>query len=280
MLRIERHIVIEESAASVVDKLAVATNLSRRRIKQTMQKGAIWINRGKQTRRLRRATRGVQSGDVLHIYYDEQLLAMEPLPARLIADEGDYSVWYKPYGMRSQGSRWGDHTTINRWAEQHLLPQRPAFVVHRLDRAATGLMLIAHSKRMANELASLFRERQIEKRYRVIVHGKFHDTPRPLTVNAEIDTREACSHFNLLKYDSASDRSLLDVAIETGRKHQIRRHLSGIGFPVVGDRLYGIDGGCDDEDLQLTACMLAFRCPVTHVEKKYSLTEELMPVLN
>ncbi len=52
-----------------------------------------------------------------------------------------------PYGMLSQGSKWSDHCTIARFAQQHLTPERPVFIVHRLDRAATGLILIAHSKK-------------------------------------------------------------------------------------------------------------------------------------
>ena len=242
-----------------------------------MQKGAVWLQHGKKTKRVRRATKSVRRGDQLHLYYDEQILSTQPPPAHLIADEGDYSIWYKPYGMLSQGSKWGDHATINRWAEQHLTPQRPAFVVHRLDRAATGLILIAHKKRVAADLSRLFRERKVEKCYRVIVHGKFPETPRPYTVTTEIEKREACSHFSLMKYDSERDRSLLDVVIESGRKHQIRRHLAGVGYPIVGDRLYGRDK--DTEDLKLTAYLLAFCCPITSQKREYRLKDDYMPVL-
>jgi tRNA pseudouridine32 synthase/23S rRNA pseudouridine746 synthase len=242
-----------------------------------MQKGAVWLTRDTRTYRLRRAKKPLQPGDTLHIYYSEQILATVPSPPRLIADEGTYSVWYKPYGMRSQGSKWGDHCTIHRWVEKHLRPQRPAFVVHRLDRAATGLMLVAHQKRTAARLAGLFENRAIEKRYRVVVHNCFPPTPQPLTIDTEIDGRQARSYATRLAYNPEHDRSLLEVVIETGRKHQIRRHLAGIGFPVVGDRLHG--HGEESEDLQLTACYLAFQCPVADVEKQFRLSEALMPAL-
>ena len=273
----ERHIAIDDGEGSATERLAAATGLSKQRIKQAMQKGAVWISRGGTTRRLRRASRPLRAGDTLHLYYNAQVLATVPTPPLLIADEGAYSVWYKPYGMRSQGSRWGDHCTVSRWVEKNLRPQRPAFPVHRLDRAATGLILVAHQKRTAAALAGLFRDRAIEKRYRVIVHGRFPATPQPLTVDAEIDGRHARSHVTCLEHNAGGDRSLLEVVIETGRKHQIRLHLAGIGFPVAGDRLYGRGG--ESEDLQLTACFLALRCPVSDLEKQFQLPEALMPVL-
>ena len=64
------------------------------------------------------------------------------------------SIWYKPYGIYCQGSKWGDHHTIHRMAEQQL--QRPCFIVHRLDRATTGLVIVAHKKKIAAALAALF----------------------------------------------------------------------------------------------------------------------------
>ncbi|MDH5182922.1 MAG: RNA pseudouridine synthase, partial [Gammaproteobacteria bacterium] len=167
----EYHIEIKESLCAL-DVLAEECNLSRTLIKQAMQKGAAWYTRGKHTQHLRRAKKLLQPGDTLHLYYDEKVINETVADAELIADEGDYSVWYKPYGMRSQGSRWGDHTTVHRWAESHLQPQRNAFLVHRLDRAASGLILIAHSKKMAATLSAMFKQRQIDKRYKVIVHGQ------------------------------------------------------------------------------------------------------------
>ncbi len=270
-------VTIEADRAGAVQRLAEASELSRGRIKDAMAKGAVWLTRGRNTRRLRRATIELRRGDVVHLHYDPAVLATEPTPPTLVADEGAYSVWHKPFGMLSQGSRWGDHCTINRWCERHLEPERPAFAVHRLDRAATGLMIVAHGKGTADDLSRLFREREIEKRYRVIVHGAFPLGAAPRIIDAPIEGRAARSHAVGIAHDPALDRSLLEVRIETGRKHQIRRHLAGIGHPVLGDRVHGREG--DDEDLQLTACVLAFRCPVSGTARRYELPASLVPSL-
>lgn len=270
---LELHLAIEkvgeEEGVNAVELLAAKSGLSRQKVKQAMQKGAVWVTRGKQTRHLRRAKKPLQSGETLHLYYNEAVLAEEPPTPVLIADEGGYSIWYKPYGLRSQGTKWSDHCTINRWLEQHLEPQRPSFIVHRLDRAATGLIIIAHSKAMAAAFSRMFRERALSKRYRVVVHGEFPAGDSPRCFDSALDGKPSLSYAARLAYDGESDRSLLAVDIETGRKHQIRRHLSQAGFPVVGDRLYGREG--DAEDLQLSAVELEFVSPEDGIEKHYRL---------
>lgn len=260
-------VTIDQQAA--IDCLAASTDFSKQQLKQVMQKGAVWLQHKQHTRRLRRAKKNLQAGDTVYLYYDEKVLNMTPPEPTLIADEGDYSVWDKPSGMLSQGSKWGDHCAITRWAEQHLQPQRSAFVVHRLDRAANGLLLIAHSKKAAAALSACFQQRKIDKRYRIVVHGDFSQLESPVTVNADIDGRTACSHFSFIAYDAKKNVSSLDVSIDTGRKHQIRRHSAELGFPVVGDRLHG--QADDREDLQLCAYEIKFVCPLSGQERRYQL---------
>ena len=274
----EHHIQIEDTESTAVDLLALKTGLSKQRIKQAMQKGAVWVTRGKQTTRLRRSSKSLKTEDQVHIYYDERILNTKPGPCRMISDEVAYSVWYKPYDVRSQGSKWSDHCTIHRWVELNLKPQRPAFIVHRLDRAATGLMLIAHQKGVATKLAKLFEGRSIEKRYHAVVHGGYPVGAAARPIESEIDGRYAKSQVTGVRYDRSIDRSLVEVVIETGRKHQIRRHLAEIGYPVIGDRMYGRK---DDElDLQLAAVLLGFVCPVSGENQTYRLPPELMLTLS
>jgi len=270
-IRTEYHIEITDDGASPIDLLASASGLSKQKVKQAMQKGAVWLTDNKGTHRLRRQSKKLSPGTSLHFYYDLSVLEEVVDDAILIADEGDYSVWHKPRGMFSQGSKWSDHCTINRWVEQHLIPQRQSFVIHRLDRFASGLILIAHKKKVATTLANLFRNKKITKQYKAIIQGSFPG--ETVTFTNEIDNKPAVSHVSLLGYDEATNTSLVQVNIETGRKHQIRLHLSGAGFPIVGDRQYGQHD--DMQDLQLTAFKLEFISPVDGKAKEYILPDDL-----
>lgn len=273
----ENHIKVTEAGVTALDWLTMESDLSKGRLKEAMAKGAVWVSEGSSTRRLRRAKKTPPVGSSLHLYYDEDVLSQTVNDAHLIADEQRYSIWHKPYGMWSQGSKWGDHCSLPRWAEQYFSPQRTAFLVHRLDRAATGLIMLAHDKGASQALANLFQTRQLEKTYQVVVHGEF-PAGVTQTIREPLDEREACSHFRRLDYDPTSDRSLLRVQIETGRKHQIRRHLASTGFPVQGDRLYGTAD--DGKNLQLTACRLQFQCPLTGDSRDYALPTKYLPSLN
>ncbi|MDP6191215.1 MAG: RNA pseudouridine synthase, partial [Gammaproteobacteria bacterium] len=208
------------SSQKAIDALQAICPLTRNTLKDAMHKGAVWFQRGKQTQRIRRQDRRLHAGDQLFLYYNQQVLTQHCPEAELLADEGEFSVWYKPCGMLSQGSRWSDHCTINRWAETHIQPPRPAFIVNRLDRAAQGLMLISHSKSMARELSRHFEQHSIHKAYIAAVDGKFSEDQ---VCNFDVNGQSATSHIYALTH--STKHSLVKIVIETGRKHQIRTHL-------------------------------------------------------
>jgi len=203
-----------------------------------------------------------------------------PPTPQLIADEQEYSVWHKPTGMLCQGSKWSDHCTINRWIEtQHLFeqqPQRNSFIVHRLDKAARGLVLIAHTKKATQKLAGLFEQKKIEKHYRIIVEGEFPEEEQ--IIDSKIDGKPAHSIARRLFFDAHKQHSLLDVQIKTGRKHQIRIHMQRSGHPVIGDRLHG-NAHDRSPDLQLQSFSLSFTCPLSEQIKRYSCPNALTLVL-
>jgi len=271
---IEFHINIELDDTLVASLLAERTQLPLSQIKMAMKKGAVWLSDKNGVNRVRRAKKSTSKGNSVHFYFDHSVLDAEIPSPKLISDEGAYSIWFKPRGVLCQGSKWGDHCTIHRWIESNDTKQRPALIVHRLDRAACGLIVIAHSKKMSQSLSSLFKLRTIEKKYKAIVCGKFPKHAELTSINLEIDGKHACSKIKSLEYCSEKNLSLLEVHIETGRKHQIRQHLSQHGFPIHGDRLYG---GGDSVDLQLAAFFLSFKCPLTHKLKEFHLPKELLP---
>lgn len=240
---------------AAVDFLSEKTGLSKAKIKDAMNKGACWwVLKGKQ-QRLRRATKTLHKGSRIQLYYDENVLTRPAEEARLVANFGDYSAWFKPHGMLSQGSQWGDHCSLLRAVEIELATT--PYLIHRLDADAAGLMLVAHTGQAAAKLSALFQGRELRKEYRAWVTGKIELSQ---TINQPIDGKEAVSHVQLREYDEEKDTSLVDVIIETGRKHQIRKHLSSIGHPILNDRLYGKAG---KQPLQLLAYRLMFTCPLS-----------------
>ena len=245
------------------------TDLSKQQLKKVMQNGAVWLESKHGINRVRRAKKLVNEGELLHIYYDADIHDSAPPEAQLISDEVEYSIWNKPCGMYSQGTKWGDNHTIYRWAEQHLLPQRPAFIVHRLDKAANGLIIIAHKKKIAAKFSKMFESHEINKKYRAVVEGLFEDITLPFEIKNELDGKISISEILTVNRDIKKQQTVVEIKIKTGRKHQIRRHLSGMGYPIVGDRLYGSKN--TDLNLQLSSIELDFMCPTRSERVKYNL---------
>ena len=292
MTKFELHIPItdKESTKSIIDILSEQKEihslaLSKSILKQAITKGALWLTKGKYTQRLRRIKKKLKTGDELHFYYNEAILSQQPTPAKLIADLTDYSIWYKPYGMLAQGSKWSDHCSISRWAQTQLTPERSVFIVHRLDRAATGLIMLAHTKKAARALSEMFENRTddnaLEKYYQIIVHGNHNMRLQPDVITQNIDTKKSRSTFLCQNYHQAQNISLIQVKIDSGRKHQIRLHAKSIGMPVVGDRLHGLNDIQYAESLHLQLCAYALRfiCPLTQEKRNFTLSPEDTPNL-
>src|SRR5687767_385570 len=200
--------------------LARISQLPKGRLKDAMAKGAVWLKRGNKTKRLRRATFKPLPGDELSLYYNPEVLALKAPQAELLADEKYYSVWIKPAGLLAQGSQEGDHCSLLRQVELKL--KRDVFLVHRLDREAAGLMLIAHTSKAAAALSTLFAteggEERINKVYQVEVAGPL---PEHGEIRLPLDNKIALTRFMRINLDSSRNRSSASVQLITGRKHQI-----------------------------------------------------------
>ncbi len=185
-------------------------------------------------------------------------LTPEAIPLNILYEDDDLLVIDKPAGLTVHPAPGHPTHTLVNAILSHLssLPdtgdwQRPG-IVHRLDKDTSGVMLVAKNSAAHSNLASQFKARSVVKVYQVLVKG--HLTPEEgiieapvgrdprhrerMAVVAESRGREARTGYHVINY--IGDYTLLEVRPETGRTHQIRVHLAAIGYPVVGDKVYGM----------------------------------------
>lgn len=254
-------IIAQDDPATACDALARRTGLSKTRLKRAMIQGAVWLHRPKsKMRRVRRATAAVQPGDRWMVYFDPAILELDPPQARCLKVTPHYSIWFKPVGLMTQGTRFGDHCALARQVEYHFQMKRKVLLIHRIDREAAGLVLVAHSRDAAAKFSAMLRRGAIKKGYTVRVRG---DLTRELSrgrIDLDLDAKHAVTEYEALSYDATANQSLVRVRIQTGRRHQIRRHLAMFGFPVMGDPQYG-ENNKNQSGLQLVADTISFDCP-------------------
>ena len=165
-----------------------------------------------------------------------------------------------------------------------------ALIVHRLDQATSGLLVMARGIAMQRRLNAAFSERRVHKRYQAVVTGDCRgaaqgsdwqtiDLPilvdwpnRPLRKIDPVDGKPSTTRWRCMHYDAALDRSHLELEPITGRSHQLRVHLKAIGHPILGDALYAPPAlAAASERLLLHAAELAFEHPASGAWIPFSL---------
>jgi tRNA pseudouridine32 synthase/23S rRNA pseudouridine746 synthase len=205
----------------------------------------------------------IEAAAVPVVYADDQLLVLDK-PAGLLSVPGRGADKADCLAARVQ-ARYGD-----------------ALVVHRLDMATSGLILMARGPQMQRRLSLAFAQREVSKRYEAVVAGRLEsaaaqdgwsaiDLPiaadwpnRPLRI---IDTERgqpSVTHWRAMAYDGATAATRVELEPVTGRSHQLRVHLKALGHPILGDALYApprIAGAAPR--LLLHACGLSLFHPLT-----------------
>jgi tRNA pseudouridine32 synthase / 23S rRNA pseudouridine746 synthase len=169
---------------------------------------------------------------------------------RIVHIDDALIVLDKPAGMLSVPGRGPDKADcVAERVRRHAAAD--ALVVHRLDMATSGVMVMARSAAAQRALSRAFEQREVDKRYLAVVHGLVAadsgsiDAPlaadwpnRPRQRVDHAQGRPSITRFQVLARDPAMARSRLELQPITGRSHQLRVHLASIGHPIVGDSLY------------------------------------------
>ena len=162
----------------------------------------------------------------------------------IIENNDDFIVINKPAGIPVQGGTKSFRNIIDILKNTKYFENSKPFVVHRLDKETSGVMIVAKNREYAQLFTSLFRIRKIHKTYLAISYGEVKKDINLLQDNLTIYEKnkkvvqKAISHLKILK--SNSNYSLLELKPITGRKHQIRKQLFNIGNSIVGDEKYSV----------------------------------------
>jgi tRNA pseudouridine32 synthase/23S rRNA pseudouridine746 synthase len=170
-------------------------------------------------------------------------------------EDADLLVLHKPAGLLCVPGRGPDKQDCLSVRAQQRWPG--ALIVHRLDQATSGLVLMARHIEAQRSLSRAFAERQVHKRYLAVVHGLMADADdpdsewqeidlpiaadweqRPLRVIDSVVGKPSLTRWRPLSHDRAVQTTRIELEPVTGRTHQLRVHLAAIGHPILGDALY------------------------------------------
>lgn len=281
-----------------VDKaIALETSLSRSVISEMFKQGKVFVN-GKTVKRSEKVVSGDEV-EAFFVYEEEKLPQGQQIEIEIVFEDEYLAVINKQAGLVVHpGAGNPDGTLVN--ALLYLYPEinnvgqslRPG-IVHRLDATTSGLLVIAKTQVAYDSFIEKFSTHDVDRRYMALTWGKFETTSgiidAPLARSARATRmavkdggKHARTHYSVEQYFKNKNVTLLDIALETGRTHQIRVHLSAIDHPIVGDKSYG--GYRESLECPrpfLHAHTLSFEHPITseHMIFQAQLPQDLAEVL-
>ncbi len=175
----------------------------------------------------------------------------------IIAEDDDFLVINKPAGLVCHPTKGDVYSSLISRARLYLKTDESPHMINRLDRETSGIVIVAKNAGVAARLRKQWECREVEKEYLAIVHGPLAermlkisaplgpDTDSKVAIKDKVVTEGPPSETLVIRrkiFERAGQEfSLVRLVLLTGRKHQLRIHLSHIGHPIVGDKLYGGD---------------------------------------
>jgi 23S rRNA pseudouridine1911/1915/1917 synthase len=245
-------------------------DLSRRRARVLIEIGGVFIDRA----RVKVAGRAVRAGQAIEANLGGALArakgdigaearardeAALP-PYRIAFEDDDLVVVDKPAGLLTAPTPESDRNNLisllsRRGGDDG---SRPLFVVHRLDLDTSGLLVVAKTPLANRALAERFRVHDVRREYQAVCLGELPETLR--RIEAPLHGKRAVTNLEV-EARLGSGATLARCRLETGRTHQIRLHLAGVGHPVLGDSAHGRKTAFDPPRMALHAAVLGFVHP-------------------
>lgn len=245
---------------------------SRKGIKKAIDRGEVWVNGEAKATAYR-----VQPGDEI-LLMPRKGAAPKPLnlPIPILYADVHLAVAIKPAGLPVSGNQY--QTLVNALSGKLLPTVAPdalpwAMPVHRLDAPTHGLILLARSRQAQHTLSAAFANREVEKTYEAIVSGRLQEKAGAL--DSPLEGKPACTRYRVLRTTPdlhSGQLSWVEAYPETGRTHQIRKHLSMAGAPILGDAAYTPEGQplLKHKGLFLAATGLKLQHPATRAPLQFS----------
>ncbi len=281
-------IIVDEDSKRLDSYLASKIDVSRSKITKMIKDGNILLNDSKC-----KASDSIIVGDRIsyEIMDEECLVEPENIPLDIVYEDDDVIVVNKQNGMvvhPAVGNKTGTLVNALMYHSKNLSSINGEFrpgIVHRIDAYTTGLLMVAKNDYAHEFLQKQLQDKTTTRKYVALVWGVIPndtgviDAPimrdksdRKKMAVGSTNSKDAITHFKVL--ERFKDATLIELKLETGRTHQIRVHLSYIGYPVVNDPVYGRRKLIDDTGQCLHAKTLGFIHPTT---KKYMEFDSELP---
>lgn len=232
----------------LLDRLAqLFPDSSRTTVRQMLQHGRVRVNGDVE----KDAKRKIAPADVIEVT-DKKTARLLPPALTLLHEDRDLLVIVKANGLLTVATEREKDDTAQAYLNHYLgaRGEDRVHVVHRLDRETSGVLVFAKTFHAREVLKEQFAAHSVDRIYIAIIEGTMPQTRgsfrshllerrdlRMVSVKAHKDAKHAVTHYRTIEKNAKY--SMLEVTLETGRKNQIRAHLSEAGHPIVGDQFYG-----------------------------------------